>query len=179
MKTQKFNQLIIHKLILSLVFIFLIQLSVLNAQNNELKITRFNASDGLADNSIYCILQDWQGFLWLGTRNGLHKYDGYSFTVYINDLNDSTTIANNFIYNFYEDKDKNLWIGSKFFLSLYMRDSDSFKNFEVLPNDGGVESITSITEDKQGRIWVSVRNRGLFIFNRDTDKFTPAWDMFG
>lgn len=47
------------------------------AQRNEMTIQRLNASDGLAENSVLCMLQDHLGFLWLGTQYGLHKYDGY------------------------------------------------------------------------------------------------------
>lgn len=49
----------------------------LQAQRNEMAIQRLNASDGLAENSVFCMLQDHLGFLWLGTQYGLHKYDGY------------------------------------------------------------------------------------------------------
>ncbi|NQV14561.1 hypothetical protein HQ531_03815 [bacterium] len=45
-------------------------------------ITRYNASDGLSDNSIFCITQDFQVFIWFGTRAGLHRYDGRNFKVY-------------------------------------------------------------------------------------------------
>jgi ligand-binding sensor domain-containing protein len=52
----------------------------LQAQRNEMAIQRLNASDGLAENSVLCMLQDHLGFLWLGTQYGLHKYDGYCAT---------------------------------------------------------------------------------------------------
>jgi ligand-binding sensor domain-containing protein len=65
------------KILLLLLAVLLSGINNLNAQRNEMAIQRLNASDGLAENSVLCMLQDHLGFLWLGTQYGLHKYDGY------------------------------------------------------------------------------------------------------
>jgi len=68
--------------------------------------------EGLSQSSILAILQDQEGFMWFGTGNGLNKYDGYNFTVYLNDPYDSTSISDNEITSIYEDKDGYIWIGT-------------------------------------------------------------------
>ncbi len=58
------------------------------AQNQPVKFERIGLEQGLSQSSVYCILQDHQGFMWFGTQAGLNKYDGYKFTVYQQDIFD-------------------------------------------------------------------------------------------
>jgi ligand-binding sensor domain-containing protein len=114
----------------------------LQAQRNEMAIQRLNASDGLAENSVMCMLQDHLGFLWLGTQYGLHKYDGYTFKVYLPNPDDPGSIrSRSFLYSqgvFYEDADRNLWIGGDGGLHRYLRDSDRFQHY---PLPAGAENL--------------------------------------
>ena len=72
-------------------------------------------SDGLSHNTIYCIIQDQAGYIWIGTQDGLNKYDGYSFEVYRSyDLaNNSTGFIGKNISSLFEDTKGNLWVGTK------------------------------------------------------------------
>src|SRR6266850_8008382 len=74
------------------------------AQYQNLKFDRIGIDQGLSDSNTICMLQDSRGFMWFGTRDGLNKYDGYTFTVYKNDPDDKHSIANNIITNIIEDK---------------------------------------------------------------------------
>ena len=67
------------------------------SQRQNIKFDHLDINSGLSQNNVMCILQDKQGFMWFGTRDGLNKYDGYKFTVYKNDVKDSNSISNNFI----------------------------------------------------------------------------------
>src|SRR5438046_546090 len=74
---------------------------------------------GLSNNAVTCIYQDQYGFMWFGTRDGLNKYDGYTFTVFKNHLHDSTSLIDNRIVAISEDADNNLWIGTKKGVSIF------------------------------------------------------------
>jgi ligand-binding sensor domain-containing protein len=87
-----------------------------------LRFELISVAYGLPENSVRRILQDYQGFLWFATQNGLVKYDGYKFIIYNLDPSDSHSIGGRNIYSVFEDKSKNLWIGTEFGLSKYDRE---------------------------------------------------------
>ena len=71
----------------------------------------FNSTQGLADNTVYCCRQDINGFLWLGTANGLCRFDGTSFTTYQNSPHDKSTINCNIVRDVLP-VDSGLWIAT-------------------------------------------------------------------
>ena len=73
---------------------------------------QIKVEDGLSQSTVLASLQDSRGFMWFGTIDGLNRYDGYNFTVYVNDPSDSTSISDNLIKCLFEDSKKQLWIGT-------------------------------------------------------------------
>ena len=69
--------------------------------------------NGLSNNSITCSLQDQLGFMWFGTKDGLNRYDGYSFKVFKKIEGNKKAIGSNFIHCLYQDKQGILWIGTE------------------------------------------------------------------
>lgn len=95
------------------IVILLILIPLLSfAQKKDLKFDHFNTIQGLSKSNVYCIFQDSRGFIWIGTRDGLNRYDGYKFTIYKNNPEDPNSLSNNNIRQIIEDKDGNLWIGT-------------------------------------------------------------------
>ncbi|MGM0406528.1 MAG: two-component regulator propeller domain-containing protein [Bacteroidota bacterium] len=90
------------------------------------KFERYDTESGLSHNTCINIYQDRYGFLWIGTANGLNRFDGYEFINYTNSVNDSTTISNNFISDITEDIFGNLWIATQNGLNLYDRKNEDF-----------------------------------------------------
>ncbi len=85
----------------------------LHAQPQEpLRFEHLTVSDGLATNAVNTIVQDTQGFLWFGTDNGLHRYDGYQFTIYRHDSNDPFSLSTDEVTAIHEDRAGVLWIGT-------------------------------------------------------------------
>ncbi len=145
--------------------------------------------EGLSQSSILAILQDQEGFMWFGTGNGLNKYDGYNFTVYLNDPYDSTSISDNEITSIYEDKDGYIWIGTiNGILNKFDRTTETFKhfkleydkNFKSMLNESYTSypvtfvrnndySVTSISGDENGNLWVGTWGDGLFKFDKQTN----------
>ena len=148
-------------------------------------IKQLKVKDGLSQSSILAILQDKRGFMWFATGSGLNKYDGYSFKVYLNNPQDSSSISDNGITALYEDREGYIWVGTTGgFLNRFDRRTESFKRYNLstiigptkkmednyyeyplLYSRNSENSVTSISEDDEGKIWVGTWGRGLFIFD--------------
>jgi ligand-binding sensor domain-containing protein/signal transduction histidine kinase len=143
------------------------------AQNDFFHIT---TEDGLLSNNIRSIAQDHQGFIWIGTEEGLHRYDGTTVVPYLNDETDSLSITSNFVLALFEDSRKNLWVGTlDGGLLLYDRNRDSFRRIDY-PLDSGRTigpGITSITEDGNGNLLVSNEDGMTFYFKVPSGKGPP------
>ena len=126
--------------------------------------------DGLSQGSVFAITQDADGYIWLGTRDGLNKYDGYEFTVYRNDPERKGSLSGNDIRTLYFDSmDSTLWVGTFKGLSKYDASVDTFHNYTI--KDGlNSEWIQSILRDKKGNLWVGTSD-GLNLFFPDEDRF--------
>lgn len=109
---------------------------------------------GLSQNSINCLLQDSQGFIWIGTWDGLNRYDGYDFLIY----NTENGLSNPTVNTLCEDGEKNIWIGTDNGLNLLDRKSDNLRQFHHEP--GNTNSISNnfinhIYQDQQKLLWIS------------------------
>ncbi|AHW61911.1 Signal transduction histidine kinase [Draconibacterium orientale] len=93
----------------------------------ELTFSNYSINEGLSQSVVNCLFQDSQGFIWVGTQNGLNRFDGENFRVYRYLPNDSLSISNNWIYALSEDRQGNLWIGTKGGLNKYLREKDCFQ----------------------------------------------------
>jgi signal transduction histidine kinase/ligand-binding sensor domain-containing protein len=154
-----------------LLFIFLTHQGY---SRQEMRFEHITVQDGLPENSVRQILQDYQGFLWLATQNGLVKYDGYKLTVFNYDPLDSHSLGGRFIFSIYEDKAKDIWIGTEFGLSKYDRKKNWFENFSL---DGKVTSVYSysiytICEDNFGQLYFGSLGTGLFKFDKTKKSYT-------
>ena len=89
----------------------------------------FFASDKLSNTNITSICQDKSGYIWIGTENGLNRFDGYKFTVYKNIPEDSTSLMFNIVNKVFCDRNGHLWVGTNTGLQRYDEASDSFINF--------------------------------------------------
>jgi signal transduction histidine kinase/ligand-binding sensor domain-containing protein/DNA-binding response OmpR family regulator len=142
-------------------------------QQDILKFKKLTSNDGLSQNFVSTILQDKNGFMWFGTKDGLNRYDGYEFKVYRYNPFDTTSLSGNFISAVFEDSKGRLWVASKT-LDLFIPEKDAFKRIVLkIPtnktdNTINVSKITSITEDKNGLIWLGT-NDGLISYDPQTN----------
>lgn len=120
----------------------------------------WTVEDGLPQNSILAITQTRDGYLWLGTWQGLVRFDGVRFTVF--DSQNTSEIKSNYIYAFCEDREGNLWIGTLGGL-LRLRDG-KFTNYTT--RDGlSSDVLHAIYEDRQGNLWIGMAGGGLNRFS--------------
>lgn len=158
-----------------LLLFFLVFLIVLPnyPQQDILRFKKLTSNDGLSQNFISAIYQDKNGFMWFGTKDGLNRYDGYEFKVYRHNPFDTNSLSGNFISTLFEDSKGRLWIASNA-LDLFIPETDAFKRIKLkLPatkNDStiNINRITSITEDKNGLIWLGT-NDGLISYDPQTE----------
>ncbi|HUW07402.1 MAG TPA: two-component regulator propeller domain-containing protein [Williamwhitmania sp.] len=146
-----------------------------NAQskNHALQAELFTIDNGLSQSSVQCLFIDSKGFLWVGTQDGLNRYDGYSFKIYRNQPTDDRSIASNFIYSIREDTFGTLWIGTQAGLSSFSPVTDKFTNYRY--TDGGSQSLASsivyyVYVDHQNNVWAKTLET-LDCLNPKTGKF--------
>jgi len=137
-------------------------------------IQYITSDEGLSQSEVTCILQDQKGFLWVGTRGGLNRYDGYDFKIFQNEIGNPNSLVNNSIESLFEDSKGNIWIGTKSSgLSCYSPENDRFEHFQYHPKDTNTISgnrIIAIGESETGDIWVGTWGNGLTIINREKGK---------
>lgn len=153
--------------------IFLI-FSVVYPQSQNFHFTHITTDDGLSQSNVTCILQDHKGFMWIGTFNGLNRYNGYEFEVYNYRPEDSHSLTDNFISTLFEDKDGNLWVGTSDGLNCFDRKMNRFTSYKHQGDDPSSiadNQIETIVEDRNGHIWIGTRNGGVAIFQPSTDSF--------
>ena len=133
---------------------------------------KLSVSDGLSNAIVFRTYQDHLGFLWIGTFDGLNRYDGYEFKTYKNIANDSLSLPDNFISAIYEDQNKDLWVGTTDHISKYNRQKDNFTSYNLIKgpniNPGFVQQIF---EDSKNRLWVATSPVGVQLFDRSTNTF--------
>ena len=148
----------------------------LHARQPSLSFDHVTTEQGLSQNSVNCIFQDRAGFLWIGTQDGLHKYDGYGFTVYRHNPDAPNSLSNNLVHTIYEDRAGALWVGTYGGgLNRFDRASETFTSFTNVPADSSSLSsdlVSSIYEDRAGVLWVGTWN-GLNRLDRETATFAP------
>src|SRR5436190_10670941 len=116
----------------NLILLLLLQAGciAINGQQQNLRFEHLDINSGLSQNHIMCILQDSRGFIWLGSRDGLNRYDGYQFTIYKNDPKDPASISNNFITGMLEDKNGDLWITTRGGgVNRYNKETNRFRSY--------------------------------------------------
>jgi len=154
-----------------IIFTFLALLSIIvqSSQAQKLPFKNYSTKDGLVHNEVHCIYQDSQGYLWIGTIEGISRFDGATFTNYILEGDSSYAMPTTFVNAFLEDRQGNLWIGlnldggvSKFNLS-----NRSFVRYKITPRRSSLSNwVNAILQDTEGKLWFGTDD-GLFILENE------------
>lgn len=171
-----------------LMLAFLLVAGVVVAQPGDLRKKRiifdqFSENQSLSQSSINCVLQDHDGFLWIGTFSGLIRYDGYETTVFHSE-NKPGKIRSNKITTIYEDREGYLWIGTHMGgLFRYDKHRNEFEHFGYQKNDPhslSNDNVWSIEEDQHGNLWIgteiglNILRKGKAGFERVSKANTPS-----
>ncbi|UII33030.1 response regulator [Fulvivirga ulvae] len=143
-------------------------------QHKELKFKRFNSESGLSSSKSTCFAQTPDGYLWIGTTDGLNRFDGHTFKTFRNDPDDSLSLCDNYISTLFVDHLGKLWVGTlNNGLSLYNEKTGTFHHHGSEVHDPSTLSshyVTSITEDADKNLWVGTI-MGLNRYDRNSDEF--------
>ena len=147
------------------------------AQERKIKFDNISVEDGLSSYFVNYICQDSHGFLWFGTKDGLNRYDGFTFIKYHSSSFDSTSISHNYVNTICEDPTGNgLWIGTNKGLNFFDFRTEQFTCIYNDANDSGSlchNNVSSVAVCSSGGIWVGTRNgldRMIPQFDNETEK---------
>lgn len=169
-----------------LIFSNCISLSI--SGQKQLHFQNFTQRDGLASNYILSICEDYLGFIWIGTENGLNRFDGQRFLSFRYSPEDSLTLDDNWIRTIFEDSRQRLWIGTELGINLLNRSTGKIERFPLVKGGQKItDVIKNFIEDEDGNIWVVSTKNGLFRitetasearpFHFDTPKFDDEEDF--
>ncbi len=144
-------------------------------QPNGMRFNDVSSENELLNQTVLSMVQDSKGFMWFGTVEGLHKYDGYKYIYYRHDPNDSSSISSNIIYDLYTDRSGRLYIGTPKGVDIYNFEKDNFSHINTnSPENKRLSNniVRCFYEDDQGTLWIGTLGGGINKYNRETEKIT-------
>jgi len=156
-----------HRLVVILAF--LCAPFLLPAQEELMHFSHLARDNGLPSDRTRCVIQDFHGYVWIGTDNGLVRFDGRNTTVFRHDRNDPSSIFDICINALLETRDSMLLIGTIDGLSVYDPFSKTFTGYSVYLKGKAWFPVTNIVcfyEEADGSIWIGTEN-GLVHMNRN------------
>ena len=152
--------------------IFVICAPAAFAQPPPLKFQQLSDVQGLSHNRVWAVTQDKYGLIWIGTQDGLNRFDGYKVDVYRTQPGNKNSLPNNYVRCLFTDSHGTVWIGTANGLAYYDYRSGSFVSFfrgkgeDFLPGN----NISVIKEDVHGILWIGT-NTGLCSFDIKKKRF--------
>ncbi len=145
-----------------------------DSQIKRCEFLHLSNSDGLSQNSVYRVLQDRKGFIWLSTENGLNRYDGYQFKVFSKDPSNPNSLAGSFTWHLSEDSKGRIWIGTfGAGFSKMNPKTHRFVNYIDRSNKNmrfQLNTIWAITETSDDRFWLGTFGGGMKLFDAKKGK---------
>jgi len=148
------------------------------AQMDTSNIQYYTIHDGLSQSVVNCLMQDKDGFLWIGTQDGLNIYDGYHFRNYRHKPSNNNSLPSNFVSALAQDSKQNIWIATQSGLSKLNLKNLQFTNYQNNVNDAKSlhnNNVLYVYIDKEQNIWLRTPD-GLENFDPKTEEFTH-YDM--
>ena len=167
------------KVTLFLVFIFsFMKVNISYAYISEsINFNNITIEDGLSQSTVETIFQDSRGYIWIGTNDGLNRYNGYEFKYYKHDKYDKNSIANNYIVHIAEDKEGYIWVSTIGGLSKIDPESDKIKNYYSKEGSGNLSNnnIWQILCTNDNKVIIATVD-GLNLYDKKEDKFIRILD---
>lgn len=142
------------------------------SNNSTLRFQKLNTADGLNSNVVYALFQDSNGFIWMGTKEGINRYDGYTIRSFSLPSETYKNIAHQRINSISEDQSGYIWLGTPNGI-IQMESFSGKMKHHILPYESKASQsqfVNSIVISDENEIWVGTRN-GLYLYNQQTKKF--------
>lgn len=114
----------------------------------------YEVENGLSNNNVLCILQDKKGFMWFGTRDGLNRFDGYSFKIFRKDPSNPKSLGNDHINCMLQDENELIWVGTAHGLYKFNPIDQSFEHITATAD----KWVRSIYKDNHGTLWLALND---------------------
>ncbi|MCC6726916.1 MAG: hypothetical protein IT258_20610 [Saprospiraceae bacterium] len=139
-------------------------------QHAPMAFEHLTAEDGLSHSTVYALLQDQDGLIWIGTRYGLNRFDGYECKVFLPSEPGGSSINGPTVYSLFEDKSGKIWVGHREAgISVWDKNTGKFERFPKAPTNPQIDwskaTVRSIFEDSRGWLWVGTSGSGAFVFD--------------
>lgn len=131
----------------------------------NLRFAHVNAAQGLSQDSVMAVVQDQQGFIWIGTQDGLNRYNGHDIKLFERDPFDVSSLSNNWIFALALAADGKLWVATDGGgINIYDPINETFSSIRHNPDDSNSISsdrVRTLHQDQQGNMWVGTVKAGL------------------
>jgi ligand-binding sensor domain-containing protein len=161
---------ILTKAINLIILLLFVQIGFAQKSKSLFVFDNFADKNGVASNFINCFLPDKNGFLWVGTSNGLKRFDGDKFTIFKHEKDNPLSLVHSVVMALCEDKLGRIWVGTEEGIGYFDKQTNQFFNFIELNKSDF--TCLNIACDAQGDVWFSIRDRGLFSLHRKNKKVT-------
>lgn len=151
---------------------FLLVGSISTMAQSGIRFERINVEDGLSQSAITSMVQDKYGYLWIGTLDGLNRYDGNSFTIYRDDQDRPGSFPSHSVGKLFMDANQNLWVSYRNGLSLYEPEHDKFKSYKIQIDERNC-FIRDFDQTSDSLILLST-NLGVLEFNHMSGKLSTS-----
>lgn len=143
-------------MLVKILLILLVFLQGLIASGEELFFKSLTVNDGLTQHDVSCILQDSFGFIWIGTYDGLNRFDGFNVQNFSHKTNDVESLSSNRILCLFEDSKKRIWIGTDGSgINFYSLEKEKFIRVKT---PEGFNQVKDIAENSKGEIFFATSN---------------------
>lgn len=159
------------KYLLTVIMLFQALTPLLSMPDTNYRFMHITGKEGLPHQQVEALMQDDNGMLWIGTRNGLSRYDGYNIVSYFNQADNPNSLNQNFVRSIYQDQKKRIWIGTYEGICLYRPATDDFHCYNLSNT-----TIATIVETSDGKILCGGTQLYMYDEERDTFVMHPRQD---
>ncbi len=142
---------------------------VIYAQTENNKFSNIGVQNGMSANWITALYRDTNGFVWIGTKRGLNRFDGYNIKTFAAINSDTTSLASNIINCISEDSESNLWVGTAFGINIMNKNLNDFRQISLYDynafNCNDINYITDLLRTQAGEMYIGT-HEGYFVYNK-------------
>lgn len=147
-----------------------------------IRFDHLTVNDGLSENAVTQVMQDRSGYIWIGTHDGLNRFDGYDFTVFRSIPGDPNSLSDNAIGALCEDGEGMIWAGTLGGgLNRLNPRSETCTRYRHDPHDPrslGSDDVRQLLADARGRMWIALPG-SIDLFNPASGGFIRAHPQGG
>ncbi len=146
----------------TLSILFLLIIGSLSVQAQLYPFRTYSIEDGLSESVVNAVMQDSEGYVWLGTGVGLNRFDGITIENFFEDQG----LKSGKVHSLYEDSKARIWIGTELGVN-YWKDDSVYTIEELSALDN--QRVISILEDSNGEIWFGTDGGGVWLFEQEKE----------